>query len=84
MGTKLKVPTEFGKRILDACEQEGRSPTSLERDAGIPKGYLSRMIHGHRGQTSVNPEHMRSLADTLDVQFEWLVLGRGPMRREER
>jgi len=67
-----------------ACEEEGRSPTSAERDAGLGKGYLSRMIYGDRGNVSFNAEHMRSLARLLHVNFEWLVIGEGPMRRDGR
>ena len=82
-----KVPkeaTEMGRRILLACEEENRSQTSAERDAGIPKGYLSRMIYGDRGTSSVNTEYARSLARLLHVNFEWLVTGDGPMRRGGR
>ncbi len=85
MVAKLPLePTEFGKRVLAACKEEGRSPTGAERDAPIPKGYLSRLIYGTRGGTSVNTEHMVALARLLHVNFEWLVVGTGPMRRGGR
>lgn len=79
-----KEPTDFGKRILDACAEEGRSPTSAERDARIPKGYLSRMIYGTRGVRALNTEYAQALARVLHVNFEWLVTGEGPMRRGGR
>jgi transcriptional regulator with XRE-family HTH domain len=79
-----KEPTDFGKRVLRALEEEGRSQNSAEREAGLGKGYLSRMIFGDRGGTSVHPQHMRELAKVLHVNFEWLVVGDGPMRRGGR
>lgn len=76
--------SEFGKRFLLACDLEGRSPTSAERDAGLNRGYLSPIIHGKRGKQSMNLEHMAAVAKILHVNFEWLVMGTGPMRREGR
>lgn len=79
-----KEPTEFGRRVLLAMDEEKRSQGSTERDAGIPKGYLSRLIYGSRGGTSIHPGHMQALAKVLHVNFEWLVVGTGPMRRDGR
>jgi len=79
-----KEPTELGKRIRLALEEEGRSQNSAAEAAGFKGGYLSRLIYGSRGGTSMNPEHMRRLAKVLHVNFEWLVVGEGPMRREGR
>lgn len=70
--------------MLKALEEEQRSQNSAERDAKLGKGYLSRLIYGDRGGTSINPEHMLSLAKVLHVNFEWLVVGTGPMRRDGR
>jgi hypothetical protein len=67
-------------RVLLACESAGVAPTGAERTARIPKGYVSRLIYGHRGATSINPRHMDALARVLHVSFEWLVLGTGPMK----
>jgi hypothetical protein len=41
-------------------------------------------MHGERGTSTLDVDKMRALADVLHVQFEWLVLGRGPMRRDGR
>lgn len=79
-----KEPTELGKRILRALDEERRSQNSAATAAGFGRGYLSRLIYGTRGGTSINPEHMKELAKVLHVQFEWLVVGEGPMRREGR
>ena len=79
-----KELSEFGKRFHLACEQEGRSPTSAERDAGLNRGYLTPIIYGERGQSAINPAYMTALARLLHVNFEWLVTGNGPMRREGR
>jgi transcriptional regulator with XRE-family HTH domain len=80
-----KEPNEFGQRVIAAMKEEGHwTQNSLERAAGLGKGYLSRLIYGDRGGTSFNPQHMRALAKTLHVNFEWLVVGDGPMRRGGR
>ncbi len=80
-----KDPNEFGKRVLFAIQLEGHvTQNGVERKAHLGKGYLSRLIYGSRGETSVNPQHMQRLAESLHVNFEWLVVGTGPMRKEGR
>lgn len=74
----------MGERILLALEEEGRTQTSVERQIWPSQGQLSRLVYGERGTSTIDADKMRALADVLHVQFEWLVLGRGPMRRDGR
>lgn len=69
---------------MKALEEEGRTQTSVERQIFPSQGQLSRIIYGERGTSTVDVDKMRALSDVLHVQFEWLVLGRGPMRRDGR
>lgn len=59
---------------------EKKSPTRTERDAGLQRGYMSQVKSGKI--RSPGPDVIRALADYLHVQFEWLAIGRGPMREE--
>lgn len=83
-----KLPKElndFGRRVQLAMDQEGQlSQNAVGRAAGIPQGYLSRMMRETRGENTVNVRYMRNLARVLHVNFEWLVIGEGPMRRDGR
>ncbi len=80
-----KELNDFGRRVVMAMELEGhRSQNEVGRAAGIPQGYLSRMMRESRGERTVNVAYMKGLAKALHVNFEWLVTGEGPMRREGR
>ncbi len=72
----------LGARIMQAVEEAGRSQTSTERALGFSQGWLSRVVRGQRAESTLDVRNMQALADYLEVNFEWLVLGRGPMRKE--
>ena len=80
-----RKPTPLGQRLQEALDAEGRKQTSVEvalKAKGIVanRGQLSRFLHGTRGSKTIKPEMWAAIADELRVNFEWLVLGRGPMR----
>lgn len=79
-----RKPTPLGERILQALGEENRTQTSAERQAGFSQGHLSKIIYGERGGTSLAPEKLGVLAEILHVNFEWLLINRGPMRRDGR
>jgi transcriptional regulator with XRE-family HTH domain len=59
---------------------EKKTPTRTEREAGIKRGYMTRLKSG--GVAAPTPETIRQLADYLRVSYEWLAIGRGPMRQD--
>jgi transcriptional regulator with XRE-family HTH domain len=77
---KERKLTELGERLEAARKAEGdMSQNAVERKAGLGRGYMSRLSYGSRG-TRMDPEMMARIADVLHVRFEWLMLGRLPMR----
>jgi transcriptional regulator with XRE-family HTH domain len=82
--SKLAKLATLAERLRFAIEAEGHSPTSVERTLRFSQGQMSRFLSGSRGVTTIDPDKMRVLADYLHVRFEWLVLGRGAMRRDGR
>jgi hypothetical protein len=48
------------------------------------RGFISSYITGRRGKGFPDPKLLKLIADFLHVNFEWLVLGSGPMRRDGR
>jgi hypothetical protein len=79
---KERTLSPLGARIMRAIEEAGRSQTSTERGLGFSQGWLSRVVRGQRADSTLDVRNMQALADYLEVNFEWLVLGRGPMRKE--
>lgn len=73
-----------GERILKAIEEEGRTINSTEEDLGMSRGHLGRIVRGERGTQTIDVELFANMAKLLHVNFEWLVLGEGPMRRGGR
>jgi transcriptional regulator with XRE-family HTH domain len=73
-----------GDRLRHAVDEEGTSLQKVEAAVGFSKGFLSRYCRGERGGTLVDVDKMGALADLLHVRIEWLLYGRGPMRREGR
>jgi transcriptional regulator with XRE-family HTH domain len=73
-----------GDRLRHAVDKEGTSLQKVEAAVGFSKGFLSRYCRGERGGTLVDVDKMGALADLLHVGVEWLLYGRGPMRRDGR
>lgn len=48
------------------------------------RGFLSSYLGGRRGAKNPDPKAMKAIADFLHVNFEWLVLGTGPLRKGGR
>lgn len=78
-----RSPTDFGQRLLDAAGHAGMTQTSLERrlvEAGLlSQGYVSRLVYGERGATSISIPLVEYIADLCGVDFHWLATGRGKM-----
>lgn len=76
--------TPFGERLHRAAEIEGTSVTKLSRDH-FDGPLLHRYVYGDRGEQVLEAvAKLYAVARTLHVNFEWLVLGEGPMRRDGR
>lgn len=74
------TPDDFAARLVLAMDAENRSPTRTEREAGLKRGYMTQLKSGK--VRAPGPETIRQLADYLRVSYEWLAIGRGPMRFE--
>lgn len=77
------MPSEFGIRLLEALKHAQMTQSSLEAKlvkAGLcSRGYLSRLIYGDRGSSSINRELVTGLAHATGVDFTWLYTGNGDM-----
>jgi len=69
--------TEFGKRLWLAIAEKKVTPTRTERESGLKQGYITQIKQGKI--SNPGSQIVRALADYLDVGFEWLSTGRGPM-----
>lgn len=77
-------PTHFGERLIAAAEAEGTTVTRLGRESAFGP-TLWRYVYGTRGgDTFEAMQRLYDLARKLHVNFEWLVFGEGPMRRDGR
>ena len=47
-------------------------------------GFISSYVTGRRGKKTPDSKLIKLLADFFHVEFEWLLLGSGPVRREGR
>lgn len=87
-------PSEYsslGQRIAHALQLETRTQTSVETalmqrhpDLFPHRGFLSSYISGRRGAKAPDPVKIKAIADFLHVQFEWLLIGTGEIRRDGR
>lgn len=79
-----ETPPDFAGRLEAAIKAEAKSPTRTGREAGLPDGYIFKLLGVSRAKQilSPGPEVIRQLADYLGVGYEWLAIGRGPMRPE--
>lgn len=76
--------TPLGERLKQALLAEGRALKPTESELGMSAGHLGRIVRGERWSETVDVELAVRLAKLLHVNFEWLVTGDGPMRREGR
>jgi len=82
----------LGQRLEHAIELDGwRSQTDAENklmlkypDRFRHRGFLSSYITGRRGRKTPDSKLIKLLADFFHVEFEWLLLGSGPIRRDGR
>lgn len=85
-GTKsTETPADFAGRLALAISLSGTTRTAVERRAGLGRGRIQRLLGlGSKPILSPGPDVIRALADELAVRYEWLAIGRGPMRDPER
>lgn len=76
--------TPLGERLLQAVLAEGHAVANLEAELGFSAGHLGRIIRGQRWVETVDVEAAKRIAAKLHVNFAWLVIGEGPMRRDGR
>jgi hypothetical protein len=68
----------LGERLLEAVQHAGRSLQWLEGPpAKWPRGYPSMVKTGRRKK--LGPDLLKSAADALGVNYEWLATGKGAM-----
>lgn len=62
-----------------------KTPTTTERESGLPRAYMVRLLGTSTKAKQIfapGPEVIKKLADYLRINYEWLAIGRGPMRAE--
>jgi hypothetical protein len=79
-----ETPEDFAGRLALAIQVSGKSPTRTGRESGLDSGYIFKLLGVSKAKQilSPGPEVIRQLADYLEVSYEWLAVGRGPMRAE--
>lgn len=70
---------ELGLRIIQRLRDVGMSQNQLAERAGLPDGYVSRLIASDRGHR-IKPVWVFSIARVLGCRPEWLWLGEGEPR----
>lgn len=78
----------LGGRIYAALLARNWTQNALERtlfpdDKYQGRGRISRYMTGERGMRSLDPFLFERMADLLEVNFHWLVTGRGSMYQGE-
>lgn len=73
---------EFASRLAWAIAVSGKTPTRVQREAGLQQGYIFKLLGRSKAKQIVSPgpDVIRPLADCLQVAYEWLAIGRGPVR----
>lgn len=78
--TTMREKEEFGKRLGLAIEGNkklsGKSVRYIASKLGVSPGFVSHMMNGARMPATDTGVR---IAKALDVAFEWLMTGRGPM-----
>lgn len=79
MPRKAERPlTAFGKRLKEACDDVGLTPTRLTSILKMPVGYISE-LQRKEGQTiSTYPRWAFQMVAILGVRWEWLFYGEEP------
>jgi len=79
-----KTPSDFAGRLALAVAESGKSPTKVGSNARLKQGYIFKLLGRAKAKTilSPGPDIIRDLADELQVNYEWLAIGRGPMRAD--
>jgi transcriptional regulator with XRE-family HTH domain len=70
----------FGQRVEMARVNRNMTKQRLEQEAGLARGYVSRITSGEQGGTRPGAGTVGSLARVLVVDESWLLtgVGRGP------
>ncbi len=78
----LRMPEDLARRLDRAIRESGRSATAIGASAGLPPGYIHKVLGTTAAKRidSPGPEKLRALADELGVSYEWLATGHGEMR----
>ena len=66
-------------RIQQAREAAGLNKSQLARHVGVTKGAVANWEAP--GRAAPSTQNLAEVAKALDVSFEWLATGRGPMLR---
>ncbi len=72
----VTIGAEFGRRLGIICDLRGIVGSALDLQIGVERGTVWSIISGRRG-SRVSADLVGRLADALDVDMEWLFLGRG-------
>lgn len=72
---------DISTRLDEAMRlRENISQSALSRLSGVPQPTINRILKGG-GAKGPETATVTKLADALNVRFEWLMEGRGPMAR---
>lgn len=83
LGQRLK----FAIFDLEGYRSQNEAERALMRkhpDAFKHPGFLSSYNTGRRGKRTPDPHIVKLMATTFHVEFEWLLIGSGPVRRGGR
>lgn len=67
------------ERLREARSAAGFTQEQLAERLGLTRSAVGQW-ESEKLRTCPSTEHLQSLADQLDVSFEWLAMGRGHMR----
>lgn len=71
------MKTSFSDRLKQARQLRGYTQQALARASGLSQSAIASYESGDRDSS----RSVRSLANALDVEVDWLETGRGPMER---
>lgn len=78
---RYTLSVAIGNRIKEAREAANLKKTQLARLVGVTKGAVGNWEA--EGRAAPSTENLAKIASALNVSFEWLATGRGPMRLAE-
>jgi len=71
---KKEPMSTIGDRVKMAIHSRGKSPADIERETGIAKSYISRVINNK----ITNPrKFIKQISDHLLISEEWILTGSG-------